>query len=156
MHTISSSLSNSFFHCRLPSICLRQTFKHTHEHKHKHLQTENTHTLKRHWPSPLASISPVNIAKLSQTESVPARRIHVSIHGYHWAIRQNLKHLPNLHIHLKIRDWTPELWAYRINTIGHGFNWEILSFMHKDQRVCCTWMIRDWLRVWGWCVMLRP
>lgn len=68
-------------------------------------------------PGPLAGVSTMHVGQLTQTEPVPSRWVYISIHRNNGAVRWHLKDFPDLDVHLKVGDRTPEL---RTWVIGNG------------------------------------
>lgn len=63
-------------------------------------------------PGSLYVLCPVDIAQLAQAEAIPSRWIHVAIHSHYRTCGRHLKRLPDLDIHLKVRDRAPVFWSW--------------------------------------------
>ncbi len=73
-------------------------------------------------PGSLYVLCPVDIAQLAQAEAIPSWWIHVAIHSHYRTCGWHLKRLPNLDIHLKVRNGAPVFWSWNKPTSNLGSN----------------------------------
>lgn len=104
-------------------------------------------------PGSLYVLCPVDIAQLTQAETIPSWWIHISIHGHNWTCGWHLESLPNLNIHFKVCNWAPVFWSCNKQQATSGQKGCIITdksyFKGKPRFPFCSSVLTRVIRYWG-------
>ncbi len=63
-------------------------------------------------PGSLDGLCAMYVTQLAETEAISTWRVNITVHRYDGTVRQHLKRLAHLNVHLKVCNRAPVIWSW--------------------------------------------